>query len=408
MRLPSIALLLPALASCGPDVTIGRPVALDPTAAILGPDPGLPYVDDEAVTFWGVVSDPNGLSDLVDVSWTSSLDGPLGAQGAATPDATGRTEVDALLSAGTHVVTLTAVDAAGLRASAALTLTVTAGQVVPSASIASPEDFEVAYLGDTVTAVGLVSDRQQAANTLSVRWIARHQTLGTEDLLPGGAPSAEGITTVAWTPTEPGRYALLLQATDAELHRGEDQVVVVVDDPDQIDWDGDGYSAAAGDCDDDNKEVFPGNPEICDGVDTDCNGVVDDKDRDADGVIDAACDRYDGGLPTGDCDDDDRLAFPGNVEACDGRDSDCNGWIDDKDADGDDHVDLACTRHDGPLPADDCDDLDARVNPSADDAPDLDYEDLDCDAIDGDADGSIFLDPSRGDDRNDGLSASGY
>lgn len=54
------------------------------------------------------------------------------------------------------------------------------------------------------------------------------------------------------------------------------------------DNDGDGYNgpregskvgdpdACGDDCDDTNENAFPGNPEVCDGADNDCNGVVDD------------------------------------------------------------------------------------------------------------------------------------
>jgi hypothetical protein len=36
------------------------------------------------------------------------------------------------------------------------------------------------------------------------------------------------------------------------------------------------YVANAEDCDDSNPNVYPGNYEVCDGVDNDCNGAVDD------------------------------------------------------------------------------------------------------------------------------------
>jgi hypothetical protein len=58
--------------------------------------------------------------------------------------------------------------------------------------------------------------------------------------------------------------------------------------PATLDLDGDGHRAprpgfapgapgsCGDDCDDTNPHAFPGNPETCDGVDNDCNGVVDD------------------------------------------------------------------------------------------------------------------------------------
>ncbi|HTJ82198.1 MAG TPA: putative metal-binding motif-containing protein, partial [Polyangiaceae bacterium] len=58
--------------------------------------------------------------------------------------------------------------------------------------------------------------------------------------------------------------------------------------PATFDNDGDGHQgpregtlpgdpdACGDDCDDTNKNAFPGNTEVCDGVDNDCNGIVDD------------------------------------------------------------------------------------------------------------------------------------
>jgi hypothetical protein len=59
------------------------------------------------------------------------------------------------------------------------------------------------------------------------------------------------------------------------------------------DADGDGYTRCGGDCDDANPSVYPGALEICDGVDNDCDGQIDEGaagvDSDGDGVHNA-CD----------------------------------------------------------------------------------------------------------------------
>ena len=66
------------------------------------------------------------------------------------------------------------------------------------------------------------------------------------------------------------------------------QTLVVVASPDP---DGDGAASACGDCAPDDAEIFPGQVEACDDVDQDCDGEIDEDfavDADADGVYDCA------------------------------------------------------------------------------------------------------------------------
>ncbi|MCB9694588.1 MAG: putative metal-binding motif-containing protein [Alphaproteobacteria bacterium] len=105
----------------------------------------------------------------------------------------------------------------------------------------------------------------------------------------------------------------------------------------------------ADDCDDTAASVSPAAPELCDGIDDDCDGLVDDDDpgvvnapswfadADRDGWGDPstdvrACARPAGASPiAGDCDDDDPGVAPGLLETCDGIDDDCDGLVDDDD-----------------------------------------------------------------------------
>ncbi len=101
------------------------------------------------------------------------------------------------------------------------------------------------------------------------------------------------------------------------------------------DADADGVSACAGDCDDANPDVYPLAPQICDGLNNDCNhaswpGLAGTNEADADGDGFSTC--------SGDCNDTLASVFPGNIEVCDGLDNNCSGVADeglDTDADGD-------------------------------------------------------------------------
>ena len=44
----------------------------------------------------------------------------------------------------------------------------------------------------------------------------------------------------------------------------------------EVDSDGDGYSIANGDCADSDANIFPGQIDICDGVDNDCDEIIDE------------------------------------------------------------------------------------------------------------------------------------
>lgn len=100
-----------------------------------------------------------------------------------------------------------------------------------------------------------------------------------------------------------------------------------------VDGDGDGYTSNK-DCNDSDPAINPGATEICDGVDNNCDDVVDEgcgdptcTDNDGDGYgspADASCT-----YAQEDCDDVLASVNPGVAEVCDnGIDDNCDGQID--------------------------------------------------------------------------------
>ena len=149
----------------------------------------------------------------------------------------------------------------------------------------------------------------------------------------------------------------------------------------------DRYTHIDGDCDDGDAAVSPTATEVCNELDDNCNGAVDesggaetwyaDSDGDGHGDPDAptsACTQPAGTVDSSDdCDDTNAAVSPAGIELCNGIDDDCNGEIDDNptdtstwyaDSDGDGYGDPsvsveACPPGDGWVAnSDDCNDLD--------------------------------------------------
>ena len=154
--------------------------------------------------------------------------------------------------------------------------------------------------------------------------------------------------------------------------------------PDNSDADNDGHDAIV-DCDDNDATINPDAAELCDGIDNDCSGTIDDNatdastwyaDSDGDGfggdTTESACESPDGYVAEdGDCDDSDAAYNPSATEddCSDPNDYNCDGSVGFADADGDGFA--AC---------EECDDSEAAVNPSATEA---------CDDIDNNCDGAV-------------------
>jgi Putative metal-binding motif/Right handed beta helix region len=211
------------------------------------------------------------------------------------------------------------------------------------------------------------------------------------DLVAGGESATLGVS---FRPEEIGALLTGQVQVRTDLDEGSFYVTLSGEGgPSADDYDQDGFSAADGDCDDGDASQYPGAQEICDGQDTDCNGVTppEEADDDSDGyrVCDLDCDDGNGqvhpgaeeicdgedndcdtlipdnddqdsdgySICDGDCDDDLPNVNPGRVEICDGVDNDCDG--------GDDNVDEDLDGHTLCSAAGDCDDTDPNAYPIA-------------------------------------------
>ena len=201
-----------------------------------------------------------------------------------------------------------------------------------------------------------------------------------------------------------------------------------------------GYSALPGDCDDSNAHVSPDATEVCNELDDDCDSDVDEPDaadaltwyadRDTDGYGDLSNTAPGCTAPSGyiadntDCDDAAILVNPGADEICNTIDDDCDGLVDDDDADrltssatawyADDDTDgygdaadltYACIQPSGTVTdATDCDDADDDIHPAATEV--CNGEDDDCDTLVDDDDSS--LDTTTGSAFYDDDDSDGY
>ncbi|MFM7203562.1 MAG: MopE-related protein [Myxococcota bacterium] len=188
-----------------------------------------------------------------------------------------------------------------------------------------------------------------------------------------------------------------------------------------------GFVSRAGDCNDSAAAINPAASEVCDAVDNNCNGQLDEgvkntyyQDLDGDkfgnpNVSTQACTAPAGYVTNNtDCNDTSAAANPSATETCDLIDNDCDSQVDEgvkttfyQDSDGDTYgnpsaTTQACTAPSGYVTNNtDCNDTSAAANPTASETCDLIDNDCDTQVDEGvqntyyqDLDGDKFGNPN--------------
>jgi hypothetical protein len=233
-------------------------VSAPPEISLVAPGVGEVFTNEERIRFQATVSDAEDAPQDLQLSWVSDVDGEFSTQGAVS---SGEVDFQYLgLSAGTHVMTVTVTDSAGLETSVLRSFEVT--------------DCGATFWYDDDDADGYGDPS------------ARH--IGCTG--PAGSVSDNTDCDDTRYDINPGMDELCDGGTDEDCDGTVDEGDAIDADTWYLDGDGDGYGDTAlsttactqpsgyeadgGDCDDAEPLASPGLTEVCgDGIDNDCDGV---------------------------------------------------------------------------------------------------------------------------------------
>jgi hypothetical protein len=350
----------------------------EPSVTILNPISGTQVNEGSQVDFQAKVKDDTTTSEELTIQWESSIDGALDSE--SMPDSQGNLSFStSALGVGNHTITLRVLDKEGEEGSYNIELSVLDLPEDPTIAVIHPIPGESGVEDEPYTFSAQVGDEQDVLESLIVT--ISSSLLGTEPFCTAQA-DAVGVAECN-AALGAGDHTLTFAVTDSDSLVARAQIIFPVVSKTSIDDDGDGFSEDQGDCDDDVPSVNPLGSEVCNQLDDNCSGVVDEGTECFD-------DDFDGQRESdGDCDDDDPNTYLGAPETCDNEDNDCDFVIDETtqcyDDDGDGLTEIYG----------DCNDASAVSYPLA---PELE------DGLDNDCDGIVDEGTNAYDDDFDGYS----
>jgi len=238
-----------------------------PVVTLVGPTEGSEHPDGDLLTVVATATDSDQAWETLDAWVISGADGTLWT---GNPGSNGAIEVElGPPSQGTYRIEVLVQDEDGQTGSASAEITVFEDGR-PDVEILTPDDNGEADGTEGVLLEGTVEDDLDDADMVAVKW-----TSDVDGLFHEGFPDSDG-STVVQAPLSMGQHVVTLSGTDSEGKSGAHTIEFEVYDPLDRDDDYDGYTENEGDCDDGDSTLSPGWEEVCDDVDNNCDGVVND------------------------------------------------------------------------------------------------------------------------------------
>ncbi|MBK9369809.1 MAG: hypothetical protein IPN01_26510 [Deltaproteobacteria bacterium] len=177
-----------------------------PTCEITAPLTGSNGPGGEPVLLSGLVFDADQAAETLSVAWSSDL---MGLLGEVTPSADGDVSLTVdELSAGTHALTLSVLDAVGASCEAEVLYSV---GIPPELELLAPIDGDLFNEGELVSFVATASDAETAASDLIVTWES-----DLDGLLDESFAAADGSILFETTALSPGEHNVTLTVTDGD------------------------------------------------------------------------------------------------------------------------------------------------------------------------------------------------
>jgi hypothetical protein len=241
-----------------------------PDVVIDTPTSGDSFVEGANITFVASASDPDDEDppESLDAIWETDSGEVLGND---APDASGGLVLNtSSLALGSHMVTVTVTDSMGASAVDQVYIEIVEANEPPQVMISSPLSGDEVLEG-SIAFSGEATDGEERADYLAINWVSSIDGVFNWD--PASSTGQLGFNTSALSI---GDHTITLSAEDSGGLSATDSIRLEVVAADDWDADGDGWTPNEGDCDDGDPAISPGAAELCDAIDNDCDGEINE------------------------------------------------------------------------------------------------------------------------------------